>query len=125
MDLKLDANSMQAIVAKAILEGMSEEQRAAILTKAIEALMVERANPNSYQDRTTVIEDAFNRAAREAVYALAREKFKEPALVARLGEVLEGAIKKVFEPDSDGAEPLTAILAKAMTQGLREHAGMR
>ena len=64
MDVKIDQDAMQALVAKAVFDGMTPDKREALLTGAIKSLMeTPRGNDRNYfGEKTSPLQTAFNRA---------------------------------------------------------------
>lgn len=115
MDVKIDTEAMTAVVSRAILEGISTEQRDLLLEQAVTAL-VTPAKTNSW-DRTgtTPLQNAFNLAAQTVVNKVAFEMVEanEP-FARRVRDLVGEAIATAAETDYDLKEKVGRAVADAL-----------
>lgn len=98
MDVKIDAEAMQSVVAKALMEGISTEQRDLIMEQAVKALITPPKNSYGRVDGQTPLQDAFDMAATSAVRTLAREAIeKHPEFRERVDAMLGEAITNALQ----------------------------
>lgn len=116
MEVKIDEEHMRALMTKAVLEGLGQDQRDLIFQKAVESLF-QRARPNDYYDKRTKLEVAFDQAASGLMLSIATEELRKPEHTDRLRSIFDEAIAKVFE--SEGRKKLVETIANAMFVGLR------
>jgi hypothetical protein len=98
LDLKFDEGQMRAIVTKAILEGIETQQRDLIIQKALEHLL-SPANPNSYNDKRSKLEEAFETAVRGAMAKIATEELAKPENTERIRTLFAGVVEKAFSEE--------------------------
>ncbi len=98
MNLTLNEEQMRAVVTKAILEGLGDEQKTLILQQAVEHLMgaPEKSGYSYKQDNRNRLQIAFDNAAERALEQIAREEMAKPENVEKLralvGPCLEQAL---------------------------------
>jgi predicted NAD-dependent protein-ADP-ribosyltransferase YbiA (DUF1768 family) len=98
-EIKIESDAMQAIVSKAILEGIDENQRKAIMEQAVAALIAPRGGDTYGRNKTTPLQDAFDAAVRNVVHEVARDAITDNAELrekvrALVVEAMAGALDK-------------------------------
>lgn len=76
-DIKIESDAMNAIVSKAILEGIDADQKQAILQQAVDGLIKPRKISNYSSETTTLLQEAFDHAVRSVVNEVARQVVSE------------------------------------------------
>ena len=116
MNIGFNDEQMRAIVTKAIVEGMGEEQKAIIIQKAIESLMGPSNTDPYAKDKRSKLEVAFDNAANFALNQLAREGFQKPENIARMRALLLVVIDKIFA--GEHAQTVSDAIATAIGDGM-------
>lgn len=108
-EIKIESDAMQAIVSKAILEGIDADQKQAILEQAVAALIKPRGEKRyGMPDPTTPLQDAFDTAVRSVVNQVAREFVEEnQELRAKVREMVAQAMATAL--DSPGTKLQGAV----------------
>lgn len=92
MDLKIDPSSMEAMVSRAIFEGMTQEHRDELIKQAL-ASVLGRSERNGYGTMLpSPLQSAFNSAAESVLHKIAHQKFSEDE---EFKNQLEGLFKDV------------------------------
>jgi hypothetical protein len=117
--MEIDDTTLKTIVAKAVFDGISAEQRQDLLQKAIASLLVTPPKPSSIYDRSppssplmSIFEMEVQNLARETV----REEFKKNA---ELKSTMSGLVAKVVSAlaeNSEVAVEMAAAIAKALAR---------
>jgi hypothetical protein len=113
-EIKIESDAMQAIVSKAILEGIDGDQRQAILEQAVAALITPRGERGyGRPEPTTPLQDAFDAAVRGVVNEVAREVVvDDPALRDKVRELITSAmadaVKEPYTKLSDAVRTAVA-----------------
>lgn len=80
-EFKLDSDVMRSVVAKAIMEGITQDNRDVLIETAIESLMKPYSTTTYGNEKSTPLQDAFNKAVKKAseevVGLLITDEFKE------------------------------------------------
>lgn len=116
MDVKIDADAMSMVVSKAILEGISAEQKEALLEQAVTALITPvQRDRYSTTPAKTPLQEAFEDAARRAVQTVAYEMVEaNTAFNARVREMVGEAIATAAVDDYDLKSRVTTAVAGAL-----------
>lgn len=117
MDVRIDDNAMNSLVAKAVFDGLTEERRADLIKGAITDLLARRQK-SGYSDGKSKLQEAFD----NAVYTAARD-YAEKALAT--DPVFQGQIKSLFADvaaklfdDFDGRLELVSSIAHTIRNAL-------
>lgn len=104
-EIKIESDAMQAIVSKAILEGIDADQKQAILEQAVAALIKPRGERGyGRPEPTTPLQDAFDAAVRGVVQEVARETITDnPELRDKVRELVTQAMADAIK------EPYTKL----------------
>lgn len=118
-DIKIESDAMQAIVSKAILEGIDDNQRDAIMEQAVAALITPRGERRYGVEPTTPLQDAFERAVQQTVGQIAHEMVSEnQALLAKVCELVTDAMAEaVKEPHTKLREAVNRAVADSIVSG--------
>ena len=115
MDVKIDTEAMTAVVSRAILEGISTEQRDLLLEQAVTALVTPKKVNSWDRDGVTPLQEAFARAAQATVNRVAYEMVEtNEAFVARIREMIGEAIAAAAEEDYNLKEKVVQAVAGAV-----------
>lgn len=113
MDLKFDAEFMSQVVSKAILDGISQDQRDALLAAAVEALVTPKRTTYGMTPKTP-IQEAFESAAEIACRQIAHETLTQDArFMDRVRELTREAIERALS--AEGGEELRRKILAAIT----------
>ena len=118
MDIKLDAESLKTVIAKAVLDNLGEVQREAIMRGAIEHLLTPPVPSGAYGQRQdpTPIQSAFNQAVRDVALQVARETVAGDTVIReKIRGLLVAAAEKALDGDGKIVEKLSSALTKALT----------
>lgn len=118
-EIKIESDAMQAIVSKAILEGIDADQRQAILEQAVNALIKPRTTGGYNAKATTPLQDAFDLAVEQTVGQIAREMVSEnQALLTKVRELVTDAMAEaVKEPYTKLREAVNRAVAESIVSG--------
>jgi hypothetical protein len=116
MDVKIDADAMTAVVSRAILEGISTEQRDLLLEQAVTALVTPvKKDRYSLDPATTPLQEAFRLAAQRVVNQVATEMVEaNPEFVAKVHEMVGEVIVKAAEEDYGLKSKIQYAVAEAL-----------
>ena len=117
MDIKLDAESLKTVIAKAVLDNLGEVQREAIMRGAIEHLLTPPPSTGygSRQDPTP-IQSAFNQAVRDVALQVAKETVAGDTVIReKIRGLLVAAAERALDADGKIVEKLSGALTKALT----------
>jgi len=112
MEIKVDTE----MVAKAIFDGFSEEQRMALVEGAIQNLLIEtEPDPrNTYGRPKKKIQLIFETAVYRAAMEIIEEEVKKPEVKAKFAQFATDVFEKAFGMDRhDTPEYMTAVDAAA------------
>lgn len=119
MEMKIDSDAMNQIVAKAIFDSFDDTAKSELVTKAIENLMNAPANPGDYRDRRTVIQRIFDNAVTIAADKIVREMI-EAEFKDRILGLARTALDKAFA-DTERMDRIVAEVANAIGSGLTKN----
>lgn len=115
MQLNVDEKTMQALVAKAMFDGMTQDQRDGLVQKAITGILSEPANQH---DKTPAIQRLFREQVEVAARNIARERLAtDETFKANVEKLFAEAAAKVFN-NVDNREAITSALADAMQKAI-------
>jgi hypothetical protein len=117
-ELKIDTDSMKALVLKAILESWTPEQRDQLVMDAMSYLLTDKADRNDYsRNPQTVIDRILKQAvavaAEQVVKELIEEQYKD-----KLVELIDPKLAEIA-----AFVNINDALANAITTALREKRG--
>lgn len=117
-DIKIDSNAMNAIVSKAILEGIDADQKQALLEQAVAALIKPRGD-NYGRNATTPLQDAFDNAVVRTCNQLADELVSSnQLLLTKVRELItEAMAQAVKEPYTKLRENVNRAIADSIVSG--------
>jgi len=109
--MNIDETALKTIVAKAIFDGITPEQRQALLTKAINSLLtVPPATVFGSAPKTTPLQDIFENEVRILARDLIKERFKtDPNLPQLVGAIVTKAVAAMSADDNVAREIAHAI----------------
>jgi hypothetical protein len=110
--------AMRGVVAKAVFEALGQEQRDALITKALDGLMEPVKDRYGY-DKRSLLEGAFRDACEMAARTYVMEKARDPEdpFGAKLREFVTMVVDKMFT-DKDIAAVLADKIAAAVSERL-------
>jgi len=115
MELKVDAPTMEAMVAKAMFDSYTQEQRDELVGNALKALL---STPSSQYDKTPAIQRLFREQAETVARKIAMEKMETDAsFKANVEGMFADAAKRCFE-DVERREAIVDELANAMRKAI-------
>ena len=112
MDVRLDHDAMQALVAKAVFDGLTPEKREDLIQGAIRSLLeTPKSNErNYYGSKVAPIQEAFNRAVETvAMQHATRVLSEDPEFQARLQKLFADVAAKLFEEGESRYELVSGI----------------
>ena len=120
MDVKIDADGMQALVAKAVFDGLTGEKREALLQGAIKSLLeTPRGNErNYYGTKVSPLQEAFNRAIETAAQQHAIKFLAEDAdFQDRLKKLFADVADKLFTDNRDATvDGIVKVITTALSK---------
>lgn len=115
MEVRVDANAMEAMVAKAMFDGFTQEQRDQMVTGAIQQLL---STPSSQYDKTPAIARIFREQAEYAARKIALDRLQnDEAFKAGVERLFADAAKRCFE-DADQRENIVSALADGIRKAV-------
>ena len=115
MEVKVDASAMEVMVAKAMFDGFSQEQRDEMVTGAIKQLL---SKPASDYDKTPAIARIFREQAEYAARKIALDRLQnDEAFKAGVESLFADAAKRCFE-DLDQREKIVTALADGIRKAV-------
>lgn len=122
MDLKLDHDAMQALVAKALFDSFTPEKREELLQSAIKAILAvpPAGQTNFYGDKKSVFQSAFENAAHAtARTVIADHLAKDEGFSVKVKEVIAEATERAFNIEGGGREKMIEAISNAIIAGLQ------
>jgi hypothetical protein len=118
MNLSFNEEQMRALVTKAIVDGLGDEQKTLLISRAIEGLMepAKRDQWGQVSDKRSKLEVAFDTAASAAMLQVAREELNKPENVEQLRKLVESSVARLFSVEH--VEQVTSRLAFALRDAL-------
>lgn len=121
MNVNLNDDAMKQLVAKAIFDGLGEEQRQALVEGAIASLLNDGAKDHrGYGTNRTVLQEMFNDAVREAARQIVTSKIAEDStLKAQLDQLFTDVARRFFKVDGEYnavVETLASQMVSAFTR---------
>lgn len=119
MNVNVDPAAMQALVTKALFEGMTQEQKDSLITQALTALMTSSVRKNHWDPQPlSPLQEAFNNAASVIARQVAIRRLEtDEQFKASVEQLFTDLGKKLFA--SEFREKLIERLANAVFHGLR------
>lgn len=115
--LNLNDNQLNAVIAKAIIDTMTPDRQAELLTNAVSSLINKKASDR--YDSPTVIQNAFNNAVADVARQVATEKVNsDPDMRAAIDKLYLDSWKKLTEGDGTYAlltEKISSAMERAIT----------
>lgn len=97
-DVKIDNNVLETIIQKAIYDGLSEEMKKDLLTKAIATSFKTPKDSYGRDSGKSDIQSAFDNAVRTHLYKYAVDKLeKDEGFTTQLEGLFKDIAKKLFE----------------------------
>lgn len=116
MTLDLTDEQFKSIVSGAILQSLDADKRDALIKGAIQHLLTPSPDRGGYGQRTTPLQDAFNRAVENVSSGIAKDMIEKDAdLQTKIRALLNEALTSVFE--SKREETIQRVAA-AFAKGL-------
>jgi hypothetical protein len=116
MDVRLDDNNMKDIIAKAVLDTLTPEARAELLSNAVKSLL-SIPTGNSY-DRKSPLQSAFDSAIREVAGQIAREQIVgNTEIKAKIEQMIADAWAKLVNDEnySNMVEKVAGAIERGIT----------
>lgn len=109
---------MEALVAQAMAEKLSQEAKDKLLTNAIASLLRERKTGSWNETYPSDLAEAFNKAVRDVAQGKVAEMLKEDTVLKeRIKVLVELAVTRIADSDMM-AELLTKLVEKALSAAL-------
>jgi hypothetical protein len=122
IDLKFDQDTMSAIVTKAILDGLGQDQRDLLIQQAVTALVTPARGGMYSSTPKTPIQEAFESAATQVCHRVAAEILtQDAAFLERVRELTREAISTAMAADSSAAEDLRRKILSAIAEAGAQH----
>lgn len=118
INLELEEKQIADLTSAALMAQLSGNQRTALIQQALNFLLEKRTVGEGYNKKTydSPLTEAFQLAVRNTAHGVARAMFEQDeAFKKQVTEVVEGAIRKVFEQRK---EELIDKLASALTEAI-------
>lgn len=101
-NLSLSGDHMKDVIAKAILDGMTPEDRNQLITGAVKDF-ISKADNSKYGLKTTPLEDAFSFAVREVARETIKSKIENDSqLRSQITASVATAIERAFTGENEG-----------------------
>lgn len=116
--ITVDAEAMQSLVAKAIIDSMTPEKRNELIENAIKTVLATPRKQNSWDPDRSPLQLAFNEAVRICTDKMARDIIAEDVTFqAKLKELFADVAAQLFERDRDD---LVDKIADAFASSLKK-----
>lgn len=99
--MNLDNEAMKTVMAKAVLDSMTDDARDELITKAITDY-VSKSDKGNYGSNKTPLEEAFEFATRDIARGVIKEKLEDDAFKEPLEKAISEALKKAFNSENKG-----------------------
>jgi hypothetical protein len=127
--ISIPADAMQQVVAKAIMEGLTEDQRTSVIASAVQYLLTPQKVNSWDREGPTPVEVAFKNAVDKVVREVAFDMVEaNEDLRAKIRDMVQDAIAAVLRDDSAGYDlrenvvtTLAGTLRTARWPEAREH----
>jgi len=122
MDLKLDGEAMQALVAKTIVDSFTPEKRDELIQNAIKAILEapKGGQTNIYGKKDSVFQSAFENAAAAAANRIIFDQLTNSAVfAAQVKALIAEATEHAFNVEGGGREKMVHAISDAIVAGLR------
>jgi uncharacterized protein (UPF0335 family) len=118
--IQFNEEQMRAVVTKAIVEGLGEEQKTLVIQQAIESLMKPAKSSGYPVDNRSVLQVAFDNAVGFALDRVARAELEKPEYVEKMRKLFQDVAAKVLDDDNEGRQLLRDAITSALTEGIRK-----
>ncbi len=119
-DIKIDGEAMRAVVAKVLIEQVSEEQRAAILAAAVEQLLAEPKDQYGRSSGTSALQQAFNDAVRRVAYDVVKDYLTLDEIRGRVREAIVATTETLIARQSWTVSAIADAVAKRVEDALTD-----
>lgn len=119
--IEIDGDSMQALVAKAVFDGLTGDKREALITGAIKSLLeTPKGNDrNYYGEKTSPLQTAFNRAIEQVAQEHATKFLAEdPDFQQRLKGLFADVANALFSDEGNNRIELIAGIKELIHRAL-------
>lgn len=108
--MQIDDTTLKTIVAKAIFDGITPEQRQELLSKAIQSLLIPVKPSYGSSPATSPLQDIFDNEVRNIARDLIREEFKtNEATKTLIGGIVAKTIVALSADENVASEMASAI----------------
>lgn len=115
MEIKLDSQQLQELMAQAVFASLDEVKRDVLIKGAIQHLIT-KPHGNGYYDRTSPIEDAFRAAVRQVAEKIANDMLNNDAdLTAKIRALVNEALVRLMDTNR---EKTVEKIADAIAAGM-------
>lgn len=123
-EIKLDSDAVQNIVAKALLEELSEEARNSLIQQAITYLIAAPKNTNHYSNRPekSPLQVAFEKAAVEVADGYVRELFKKDEFKSQVDRAVLKFVNEKFKESGWLYDSIGVAVGNRVGELLRDRA---
>lgn len=119
MDVKIDDAAMKELVAKAVFDKITPEQRDELLQSAIVTLITERKRYPHDTKKSTPLGELFERAVQSIADELIKEDLKQDAkFKEQLVKLYHDAWDRIFDTDSEVREKIIDRLSVVFSEVL-------
>jgi len=121
MDLKLDGEAMQALVAKALFDSFTPERREELITSSIRHLLAQPKDGNNYYGKKeSPLQTAFARASEIVAEKIILEMLTtDESFSAKVKALIAEATEHAFNVEGGGREKMVKAISDAIVAGLR------
>ena len=119
MGISFTNEQMEALVAKAIIDGLTPEQRTEMITTAIKQVLAKPVNQNSWGDKRSELQLAFDRAVTTVANNIATDMIKnDEAFKAQIKSLFVDVSEKLFSSErrDEMASNIAGVIEKALTR---------
>lgn len=119
-NITIDPEALATIAAKAIFEGIGQEQRDLVLQQAVRSLLEVPKTPYGMVGRSP-LQSAFDTAIASVAHDVVRRQImNDPAVRAKIEEFLAGPVAKLLEEDSTLASSISHAIGRAIVDWVHE-----
>lgn len=116
----INSDSMQAIVSKAILEGIDAQQKDLLIEQAVKSLLVAPKSPGYGVQTKTPLQDAFDDAVRRTARTVVDEVIETEGLADRIRALVREQVTAALASDSTLAGGVGDAIGAAVRDVLRQ-----
>lgn len=118
--INIPADAMQTIVQRAILEGISSDQRDLLVEQAVKYLIAPQKSAYPYDKNPSPLESAFNHAVTVAAEKLVNEMVANtPEFMAKVREQVQTSMTAYLEGDTVLSHNVGLAIGNAIHESLR------